>query len=59
MNSDDGHCHDNGKNYTDSRNKEITGAKLLEPAWSVIEDMQYTGGEMLVFLEANDEERLL
>ncbi len=30
-----------GKNYTDGRNKEITGAELLELAWSVIEDMQY------------------
>lgn len=30
-----------GKNYTDGRNKEITGADLLELAWSVIEDMQY------------------
>ncbi len=48
-----------GKNYTDGRNKEITGAELLELAWSVIEDMQYMGGGMVVFLEANDEERLL
>ena len=45
-----------GKNYTDGRNKEITGAELLELAWSVIEDMQYMGGGKVVFLEANDEE---
>ena len=48
-----------GKNYTDGRNKEITGAELLELAWSVIEDMQYRGGGMVVFLEANNEEKLL
>lgn len=28
-------------------------------AWSVVEDMQYMGGGMVVFLEANDEESLL
>ena len=40
--------------------KEITGAELLELAWSVIEDMQqYRGGGMVVFLEANNEEKLL
>ena len=38
---------------------EITGAEILELAWNVIEDMQYMGGGMVVFLEANDEERLL
>ena len=48
-----------GKNYTDGRNKEITGTELLELAWSVIEDMQYMGGGMVVFLEANNEEKLL
>lgn len=48
-----------GKNYTDDRNEEITGAELLELAWNVIEDMQYMGGGMVVFLEANDEESLL
>ena len=48
-----------GKNYTDGRDKEITGAELLELAWSVIEDMQYMGGGMVVFLEANNEEKLL
>ncbi len=48
-----------GKNYSDGRDKEITGAELLELAWSVIEDMQYMGGGMVVFLEANNEEKLL
>lgn len=48
-----------GKNYTDGRDKEITGMELLELAWNVIEDIQYMGGGMVVFLEANDEESLL
>ena len=48
-----------GKNYTDGRNKEITGAELLELAWNIVEDIQYMGGGMVVFLEANDEESLL
>ncbi len=48
-----------GKNYTNGRNREITGAELLELAWNVIEDMQYMGGGMVVFLETNDEESLL
>lgn len=48
-----------GKNYTNNACKRITGEELLELAWSVIEDMQYMGGGMVVFLEANDEEKLL
>lgn len=48
-----------GKNYTNDACKRITGAELLELAWSVIEDMQYMGGGMVVFLEANDEAKLL
>jgi len=43
-----------GKNYTDGRNTEITGAELLGLAWGVIEDLQYMGGGMVVFLEANN-----
>ena len=48
-----------GKNYTNNANKRITGTELLELAWSVIENMQYMGGGMVVFLETNDEESLL
>lgn len=48
-----------GKNYTDDAHKRIAGSELLELAWSVIEDMQYMGGGMVVFWEANNEERLL
>lgn len=48
-----------GKNYTDGKEKEITGVQLLELAWMVIEEMQYMGGGMVAFLEANNEEALL
>ncbi len=41
-----------GKNFADGRNNRITGAEMLELAWSVIEEMQYMGGGMVVFLEA-------
>lgn len=48
-----------GKNFADGRNNRITGAELLELAWSVIEEMQYMGGGMVVFLEANNDDKLL
>ena len=48
-----------GKNFADGRNNRITGAEMLELAWSVIEEMQYMGGGMVVFLEANNDDKLL
>lgn len=48
-----------GKNYAGGMEKNITGVELLEMAWGIIEKMQYMGGGMVVFLEANDEEKLL
>lgn len=48
-----------GKNYTDGRNREITGRELVELAWTVVEEMQYMGGGMVTFLEAENEEKLL
>lgn len=48
-----------GKNYTDGRDREITGKELVELAWMVIEEMQYMGGGMVTFLEAENEEKLL
>lgn len=48
-----------GKNYTNSRNKKITGKELVELAWSVIEDAQYMLGGMVTFLETENEEKLL
>ncbi|MCM1424563.1 MAG: GNAT family acetyltransferase, partial [bacterium] len=48
-----------GKNYTDGANTRITGKELVELAWTVIEDAQYMLGGMVVFLEAENEEKLL
>lgn len=48
-----------GKNFAEGRNNRITGAEMLELAWSVIEEMQYMGGGMVVFLEANNDDKLL
>lgn len=48
-----------GKNFANRANKRITGGELLEAAWKKVEEMQYVGGGMVVFLEANNEEKLL
>ncbi len=48
-----------GKNYTDDRDKEITGKELIELAFTVIEEIQYMGGGMVTFLEAENEKKLL
>jgi len=37
----------------------ITGKELVELAWTVIEDAQYMLSGMVVFLEAENEEKLL
>ncbi len=48
-----------GKNFSDNVNERISGAELLELALQVVEQMQQLGGGMVVFLEANNEEKLL
>lgn len=48
-----------GKNFTDGAETRISGANLLELAWSVVEQIQYMSGGMVVFLEVNKEEKLL
>lgn len=48
-----------GKNYTNGANTKISGAELLEAAWNVIREMQYRGGGVVTFLEANNENHLL
>ncbi|MCM1134086.1 MAG: hypothetical protein NC400_00790 [Clostridium sp.] len=48
-----------GKNYTDGRNREITGKELVELAWTVVEEGQYMYGGMVTFLEAGNNEKLL
>ena len=48
-----------GKNYQNGANERITGEELLELAIQQVQQMQYLAGGMVVFLEANNEEKLL
>lgn len=48
-----------GKNFNNDVNKLITGEQLLGLAIDKIEEMQYMAGGMVVFLEAENEEKLL
>lgn len=48
-----------GKNYTDGRNREITGKELIALAWMVVEKGQHMFGGMVTFLEAEKKEKLL
>ena len=48
-----------GKNYADGANERITGAELLALAVNQIELLQYQAGGMVIFLEANSEEKLI
>ena len=48
-----------GKNFTNGANEKITGAELLEAAWSKVEEIQYQAGGVVTFLEANNDKKLL
>jgi hypothetical protein len=48
-----------GKNYTNEANKRITGKQLLDLAIDQIKDLQYLAGGTVVFLEAEEKEKLL
>ena len=48
-----------GKNFTNGADKKITGEELLVLAWDKIKEIQYLGGCMVTFLEAENEEKLL
>lgn len=48
-----------GKNFTNGAEKRISGEELLVLAWNKIKEMQYMGGGMVTFLEAENEEKLL
>ncbi len=48
-----------GKNYADGANERITGAELLALAVNQIELLQYQAGGMVIFLETNNEDKLL
>lgn len=48
-----------GKNFKDSANEKISGEQLLELAIEKIKELQYMAGGMVVFLEAENEEKLI
>lgn len=48
-----------GKNFSENGGKEITGEELLKLAWDKIREIQYLGGGIVTFLEAENEEKLL
>lgn len=48
-----------GKNYKDDANKKITGAQLLQAVIDTIRELQYMAGGMVIFLEAEEKEKLL
>lgn len=48
-----------GKNFTVGANKKVTGEQLLQAAVDTIKELQYMAGGMVIFLEAENEEKLL
>lgn len=47
-----------GKNFSNDLNKRITGEELINLAMNTIKEVQYKVGGIVVFLEANDKEKL-
>jgi hypothetical protein len=48
-----------GKNYADGVNEKISGEQLLQAAVETVKELQYMVGGMVVFLEAEDEPKLM
>ena len=48
-----------GKNYSEGLNEKITGEQLLQAAIDTIKELQYMAGGMVIFLEAEDNEKLM
>lgn len=48
-----------GKNFHDGANKKITGSELLDAAFDVIKELQYQAGGMVVFVETEDNKKLI
>ena len=48
-----------GKNFHDGLNEKITGQQLLGLAVEKIKELKYMAGSMVVFLETQNEEKLL
>jgi hypothetical protein len=48
-----------GKNFSDQTSEKITGKQLLQAAIDTIKELQYMAGGMVVFLEAENNDKLL
>ncbi len=48
-----------GKNYSEGLSERITGKQLLQAAIDTIKELQYMAGGMVIFLEAEDNEKLM
>lgn len=48
-----------GKNFKDGANEKITGEQLLHAAVDTIKELQYMAGGMVIFLEAEDNDKLM
>ena len=48
-----------GKNFTNGANEKITGEQLLQAAVDTIKELQYMAGGMVIFLEAENEKKLI
>ena len=48
-----------GKNFKDEANEKISGEQLLQAAIDTIKELQYMAGGMVIFLEAEDKEKLM
>ena len=48
-----------GKNFKDGANEKISGEQLLELAVEKIKELQYMAGGMVIFLEAENNEKLM
>ena len=48
-----------GKNFKDGMNERISGERLLQSAIDEIHDLQFRAGGTVVFLEADDEPKLI
>ena len=48
-----------GKNFTNGANETIIGEQLLQAAVDTIKELQYMAGGMVIFLEAENEKKLM
>lgn len=48
-----------GKNFKDGANEKITGEQLLQAAIDTIKELQYMAGGMVIFLEAENNDKLM